>query len=64
LIVQRSTGAAAKAGIQAGDIIVALNGTNISGIGQLKELVAKSNRHIALLILRGDSKIFVPIDLS
>ena len=64
LIVQHSTGAAAKAGIQAGDIIVALNGTNISGIGQLKELVAKSNRHIALLILRGDSKIFVPIDLS
>lgn len=43
------SGAAVKAGIQAGDVIVSLNGTPISKPEQLQQLVQKAGKHVALL---------------
>jgi serine protease Do len=64
LIVEKSSGPAEKAGIQPDDIIVALNGTPVTSVDQLKGLASKSGKHVALLVQRGEIKIFVPIDLS
>ena len=59
-----SNGAAARAGIQPGDIILALNSTPVATAEQLKGVIAKSGKRAALLVRRDDAKIFVPVDLG
>ena len=56
--------AAAKAGIQPGDIIVALNATPVASAEQLKGAIEKSGKRAALLVRRDDARIFVPVDLG
>jgi serine protease Do len=56
--------AAARAGIEPGDVIVALNSTPINNAAQLKSALDKSGKHAALLVRREDARIFVPIDLG
>ncbi|WP_042299546.1 DegQ family serine endoprotease [Paraburkholderia kururiensis] len=64
LLVQQSGGAAASAGIQPGDVILAVNGRPVTSVEQLKQMVAQAGSSIALLIQRDDAQIFVPVDLS
>jgi len=64
LLVQQSGGAAESAGIQAGDVILAVNGQPITTVEQLKTMVAHAGDSIALLIQRDDAQIFVPVDLG
>ncbi len=64
LVVQDVAGPAARAGIRAGDVIVAVNNTPVKSTEQLKELVAKSGKTVALLIQRDDARIFVPVNLG
>ena len=64
LVVQDVAGPAARAGIRAGDVIIAVNNTPVKSPAQLKELVAKSGKTVALLIQRDDARIFVPVDLG
>ena len=64
LLVQQSNGAAANAGIQAGDVILAVNGQPVSSVQQLKSMVSHAGESIALLIQRDNAQIFVPVDLS
>ncbi|MET3135847.1 serine protease Do [Undibacterium sp. GrIS 1.2] len=64
LVVEQVGGAAARAGIEAGDVIIAVNGANVKSVTQLQSLVAKENKQLALLIQRGDAKIFVPVNLG
>jgi serine protease Do len=64
LLVQQSQGAAANAGIQAGDVILAVNGQPVTTPAQLKAMVSKAGDSIALLIQRDDAQIFVPVDLG
>lgn len=64
LVVEESSGPAARAGIQAGDLLLAVNGTPIQSVAQLRALVAKSGKTMALLIQRNDGKIFIPVDLG
>ena len=64
VVVEDSAGPAADAGIQAGDLILALNGTPVKSPLQLKQLMAKAGKHVALLVQHGDAKIFVPVDLG
>ena len=64
LLVLDTAGAAAKAGIQPGDVILALNGTPVKSVEELRALVAKADHHVALLIQRDDAKIFVPVNLG
>jgi len=61
LVVERSSGPAADAGIQPGDVVLAANGAPISSADQLRGAVEKSKGHIALLIQRGDTRLFVPV---
>jgi serine protease Do len=61
LVVERSSGPAAEAGIQPGDVVLAANGATITSADDLKNAVEKSKGHIALLIQRGEARIFVPV---
>jgi serine protease Do len=45
-------------------VILALNGTSVKSVEQLRDLVGKAGKHIALLVQRQDAKIFVPVDLG
>jgi serine protease Do len=64
LVVEQSTGAAAEAGIQAGDVILSFNGQPVQSADQLKGLIGKSGGNAALLVQRGRNRIFVPVELG
>ena len=54
--VKIAEGTAAKAGLQEGDIVLALNDTDVTGAKQFGELVAKldKGRAVGLLVRRGE----------
>ena len=58
------TGPAEAAGVEPGDVVLAVNGTPVATPEQVKEAVAKSSKSVALLIQRGEDKIFVPIRIG
>ncbi len=64
LVVEDVTGPAARVGIQPGDVILSLNGTPIASAEQLRALVSKSGKQVALLVQRDDARIFIPLDLG
>ncbi|OZI59783.1 DegQ family serine endoprotease [Bordetella genomosp. 11] len=64
LLVEQADGAAAKAGIQAGDIILSVNGIPTRSVGEVRNAVAKAGKTAALLVQRGDGKLFVPVQIG
>ena len=64
LLVEDVSGAAERAGVQPGDVILSVNGTKVRDVGQMRSLVARAGKSVALLIQRGDSRIFVPVRLG
>ncbi len=64
LLVEGVQGPAARAGIEPGDVLLALNGTPVKDVDQLRGLLSKAGKHVALLVERGDARIFVPVDLG
>jgi len=61
LLVESVSGAAAEAGIQEGDVILSANGKEVASVEDLRKIVKKSDKHVALLVQRGDTQIFVPV---
>jgi serine protease Do len=64
VVVDRATGPAADAGIQAGDVVLAANGAPVASAEELRAAVEKSKGHVALLIQRGDTRLFVPVKVG
>ena len=64
LVVEDVTGPAARAGIRPGDVIVSVNGEPVGGVDKLRAAVAKAGKRVALLIQRGDNRLFVPVELG
>ena len=64
VLVEGATGPAASAGIQPGDVVLSINGTPVTGVEQLRQLVNKTGKHVALLVQRGQARIFVPVALG
>ncbi len=64
LVVEDVAGAAARAGVRPGDVIVAVNNTPVKSLEQFKELVAKSGKAVALLVQREDARVFIPVPLG
>lgn len=64
LLIEDVSGPAARAGVQPGDVLLAVNGTPATSVEQIRELTAKSGKSVALLIQRGDSQIFVPLHVG
>jgi len=63
LLVEEAAGPAAAAGIQEGDLIIAVNGAPVTSSAELSSLVAKSGKVVALLVQRGEDKVFVAVEL-
>lgn len=57
-------GSIAREEIRPGDVILSVNGEKTARIEQLRALVARNGKRLALLILRGEQKMFVPIQLE
>lgn len=64
LLVEEASGAAARAGIRPGDIIVSVNDQAIESIEQLRGAIAKAGKKAAILVERGAARIFVPVELD
>jgi len=64
LLVEDVAGPSAIAGVQAGDVLLAINGTPAKSLEQVREVVAKADKSVALLIQRGENKIFVPVRIG
>ena len=63
LLVTESTGAARKAGIREGDIIVNVNGVKIKKTDALARVLEK-NKNLRVLVQRRDGRIFIPVRLK
>jgi serine protease Do len=66
LLVEDVQGAAAKAGIRRGDVLMAINNQDVKSVDQLNQLLGQFEkaRSVALLIRRGDSALYVPLRLD
>ena len=64
LLIEDAGGPAALAGVQAGDVLLAINGTPAKSVEQVREVAAKADKSIALLIQRDGDRIFVPVRLG
>jgi serine protease Do len=64
LVVEDAEGHAAEAGIQAGDVVLSVDGTTVQSVGQLRQLIQDHGKQVALLIQRGDVRLFVPVTLG
>ncbi|HEX5342919.1 MAG TPA: DegQ family serine endoprotease [Duganella sp.] len=64
LLIQDAGGAAANAGVQPGDVLLSVNGRPVNSVEQVREVVGKAGKSVALLIQRGDDKIFIPVRLG
>ncbi len=64
MLVQDAEGAAAQAGVQAGDVVLAINGHPVDSIGDLTSVLAKKPKSVALLLWRDGQRLFVPVPLA
>ena len=64
LLVENVSGAAARAGIRPGDVLLSVNGEAVTSVEQFRSLVGKASKRVALLIQRRDARLFVPVDLG
>ena len=64
LVVEEAQGRAAEAGIQPGDVVLSVDGTAVQTVEQLRKMVKDHDKQIALLIQRGDARLFVPVTLG
>ncbi len=64
LVVEDVTGPALAAGLQAGDVVLGVNGSGVATVADLKREVERAGHRVALLIQREDAQIYVPIDLG
>jgi len=64
LLVQEASGAAAKAGLRAGDVIVAVNGRATRTVEELRTRVNDAKGRLAVLIERQGQRVFVPVEIG
>ena len=64
LLVEGVNGPAAKAGMQPGDIILGLNNQPVTSVDQFRKLLEGAGNRFALLVQRGNSRIFLPIRMG
>ena len=64
LVIEDALGPAAAAGVQPGDVLLAINGAPAKDIAQVRAAMAKAGKSVALLIERNGDKIFVPVRIG
>jgi serine protease Do len=61
VMVESAEGAAARAGIQPGDVIVRVNEKPITNVDQLREAIAGAGDAVALLVQRDNKRVYVAV---
>jgi serine protease Do len=64
LVVEDVSGPALAAGVQAGDVVLGVNGSGVASVSDLKREVARAGHSLALLIQRDDRQIYLPVDIG
>jgi serine protease Do len=64
LVIEDASGAAATAGVEAGDVLISVNGRAVNSVDQVRDVVAKASKSVALLIQRGSDRIFIPVRIG
>ena len=64
LVVEKVSGPAERAGIQAGDVVTAVNGRPVKSVDDLRKAAEHAKGSVAVLVRRGDDSIFVPIEIG
>jgi len=64
LVVEGTRGPAAAAGIQQGDIIIAINGESVKSVEHLRRMAEGAKGKIALLVQRADARMYVPLNVG
>jgi serine protease Do len=64
LEIAQAEGPAARAGLRAGDIIVGVNGTPVRSADELKSAVDAAGDSVAILVQRGEARLYVPVPIG
>ncbi|MDR7269571.1 serine protease Do [Pelomonas saccharophila] len=64
LLIERVTGPAQLAGVQPGDVLLAMNGKPVQSVEQVREALKGKPASVALLVARDGQQIFVPVRLG
>ena len=64
VVVESVNGPSAKAGLQPGDAIVGVNNQAITSIDHFRKLIEAAGNRFALLVQRGNNRIFVPLRMD
>jgi serine protease Do len=64
LVVAQADGPAAFAGVEPGDVLIAVNGLPVGSVGEFRKAVEDSGRTVALLIQRGHAQLYVPVRID
>ena len=66
LLVEETTGDAARAGIRTGDVILAVNNTAMRTVEEFRKIIAgvPKGKSAAILVRRGDGSLYIPLKIS
>ena len=64
LVVEGVSGPAARAGVEPGDVLLAINGQPVQNVDQVKRLMKDKPKNVALLVQRDGEKIFFPVKIG
>jgi serine protease Do len=64
LAIEGATGPAARAGVNRGDVLLAINGQPVQSVEQVRELMKAKPKNVALLVQRNGETIFLPLKLG
>ncbi len=65
VLVEDATGLAARAGVQPGDVILAVNNQSVTSAEELSRLLNEPRRKsVALLVRRGEGSLYIPLRLD
>ena len=64
IVVEMVTGPAETAGLRPGDVVLALNNRPVTSVAEFRRMVSNAGARFALLIQRGNSRIFLPVRID
>lgn len=64
MVVQAASGPAARAGVQPGDVLLAIDGKPATDVEAVRKSVQRAGSSVALLISRDGQRLFVPVRMG
>ncbi|MEO5702207.1 MAG: DegQ family serine endoprotease [Casimicrobiaceae bacterium] len=64
VVIENVGGPAAKAGLQPGDVILSINSTPVNSVDELRAIIDKAGKTVAILVQRDEARIFVPVTIG